>query len=147
MPNPEPLDINVNADAVLIVGQRSDNKFIPVRLPDTGLLVASEGGGGGGPVVDEELDARIPVQYEIVVPASGQSAVDLGAVATESSAGGWDIAVADGQADILLGEAPSPKRRVKADAPFFVPSTTLTGWYVVSTGAASLVVATGAVSS
>ena len=56
MSDPEPIEVNELAQAAVLVAQRADGQYIPVRVADDGTLVAGGGGGGGGDVVVGEID-------------------------------------------------------------------------------------------
>jgi len=118
-------------------------KPYPLRAGPNGGLMIEVAAGASSTNIEEE-PAREPKQHAITVPASGEDAANLGTTATESCDGGWDLIVPESQVDILIGTATQQLRPMVAGVPFYVPSSSLAGWYVKSSGAASQVIATGA---
>ncbi len=118
-------------------------KPYPLRAGPNGGLMIEIAAGSSSTGIEEE-PAREPKQHLVTVPASDANAANLGTTATETCDGGWDLIVPVDQVDIFIGTSSEQLRPLVAGVPFYVPSSTLTGWYVKSSGAASQVIATGA---
>lgn len=69
MADPDPIALSLKGKATILVAQRSDEQFAPVRMTDAGeVLTSGGGGGGGGGTVDQGAAGASPWLIEISHP-------------------------------------------------------------------------------
>lgn len=135
MADPDPINLTLKGDGVVLCGERTDGKFIPMRLNNNGTNASAS------------VPSRTPLIATITLTGTAQQLSTAAGHGASTSNAGWRIVVPSGGAGALWGTQASCVSPIAAGGYDSIPSSTLAGWWAKSDGADVVVVLVGGVNS